>query len=226
MEPRVSKPEPQTVSPKALRPNPWNTNFVSPDNEAKLDASLKRFGGLFKPVLVRETDAGLEILGGEHRCEAAIRVGLKEIPIFNLGRLDDTKAKEISLADNARYGADDALGLSELLQSLGTADQLQEYLPYTETDVQALFSSADIALDDLDLPEKFDKGDDLDEPAVLKTPKTHTIMRFKVSLADAERLTQVLTQIGAQQGFTDSDQLTNAGDALTHIVFGSMAADE
>ncbi len=216
----MSKPKPQTIDPKALRPNPWNTNFVSPDNEAKLDASLKRFNGLFKPVLVRETPDGLQILGGEHRCEAAIRVGLKEIPIFNLGPINDQQAKEISLADNARYGADDALGLSALLQSLGSAETIQEYLPFTETDVQALFTSSDIALDDLELDEKFDKDAD-DEPVLPKAPKTHTIMRFKVALADAERVTEMITRIAAQQGFTDSDQLTNAGDALVHTLLGA-----
>jgi ParB family chromosome partitioning protein len=71
----------QAVVPvELLHPNPWNTNVVTPENEKRIEESIKRLG-LFKPVTVRElTDGRLEILGGQHRWEAARRLGYKEVP--------------------------------------------------------------------------------------------------------------------------------------------------
>ena len=214
-----------------LNPNPWNSNFCSPENEFKLDASIRRFG-VFKPVIIRQISDSInadkaailyEIIGGEHRWESAQRVGLTKIPVIDLGPISDNEAKEISLADNARYGADDALALSELLQSLGSSEDIQSFLPFSDVDVQALFSASDIALDDLVLDENFDgdKEEVREEPAALKTPKTHTVMRFKIANEDAEKITSLISTLQKRHGFTAADQLTNAGDALVHALFAS-----
>lgn len=217
----------QILSPfdRRLRPNPWNTNHVSPVNEAKLDEAIKRLG-IFKPIIVREfaESEDLEILGGEHRWQGAQRLKLKELPVMNLGIIDDKKAKEISLADNARFGTDDTLALSELMKDIGGETEWQKFLPYTDDDLKAIFSSADIALDELELDSSFDKNEEKDEapePAPPKAPKTHTIMRFKVSLADAERLTEMIAQTQRDHGLTAEDDATNAGDALVHLLLGS-----
>lgn len=206
------------LKPSQLRKNPWNTNKVTPENERKIRASLKR-NGVFKPIIVRETDEDVyEILGGQHRWEQAIELGLDKLPVFNLGRIDDKRAKEISLADNARYGTDDTIELAELLKTLDT-DELQVFLPYGESDINEIFSS-NIALEELELEEdietKLETPDDL-EP-VVKPAKTHTIMRFKVPIADAERITALIATTQKEYGFTEADELTNVGDALVHIL--------
>lgn len=203
------------VSPSDLQPNGWNTNVVSPDNELKLEASIKRFG-FTKPVVVRElADGTLQIIGGEHRAGAAKRMGLKAIPVVNLGRIDDNKAKEISLVDNGRYGADDTLQLAELLEGLGNADELASFMPYSETDLASIFSSVNIALDDLDL-------DDAEEAAPIlpkeKPIQTHVVMRFKVPVADQGWIVDLVEKTMKQQKFTEEDSLTNAGDALVHLL--------
>jgi ParB-like chromosome segregation protein Spo0J len=212
-----------TVHPDRLRPNTWNTNFVSPENEVKLSRSLEELGQ-FKPIIVRTLPDGLtdwEILGGEHRWSVAKEKGLKEVIIFDLGEVDDLKAKKISLADNPRYGSDDTLALAKLFKELGSADELQQILPYTDADMSAIFASTDIALDELDLPESFDaEKPELEEIKQKKEPKTHTIMRFKVPLSDAEKITEMVTKTQKRQSFTSSDELTNAGDALVHLLFG------
>jgi len=203
------------ADPRALRPNPWNTNVVSPDNEAKIEESIRRHG-FIKPVIVRRLmDDSMEILGGEHRSAAAVRLGITEIPVFDLGRIDDQKAKEIGLIDNARYGADDMLGLANLLEELGTPDDLASFLPYSDTDFASIFSSTTIALDDLDLPD-----DDHASPSVPKAPvvQTHQVMRFKIPAADCSDITAKIEKVMKRQGFTESDQLTNAGDALVWLI--------
>ncbi len=206
-----------SVPPEKLRPNPWNTNIVTPENEAKLDQAIKRFG-FFKPITVRESvDGEFEILGGEHRWEAALRAGLKEVPIFSVGVISDKQAKEIMLADNARYGADDTISLAELLSEIGEPEELQQYLPWNEADISAIFSSVDISLDELELEDEFD-GEGKKEELTPKAAKTHTILRFKVSIPDAEKITEMVTKAQKSLDFTKSDELTNAGDVLVHLL--------
>ncbi len=200
-----------------LKPNPWNTNIVTPENEEKIEASIKRFG-LFRPVVARElADGSLEILGGEHRWTVAKRLGYTTIPVVNLGPIDDKKAKEIGLVDNGRYGEDDALALSELLKELGTTDEVLAFLPYSGDELESLFSTSSIALDDLDIPE--DDGSVPDLPAA-KTVQTHQIMRFKVPVEDSDFVQRLIEQTMKSQGFTDDDSMSNAGHALVHLLKG------
>lgn len=207
----------QSVDIELLRPNGFNTNIVSPENERKLDEAIRRLG-MFKPIVVRETDAGYEILGGEHRWESAKRLGYTEVPVMNVGRIDDKIAKEICLADNSRYGADDTIALAELLNDLGSPQELQSFLPYSDTDLSEIFASTDIALDELDIDEEVAASDRNQEPASAKTPKTHTIMRFKVPLIDAERITDLIARTQKRHSYDSADELTNAGDALVHLL--------
>ncbi|SCW95584.1 ParB/RepB/Spo0J family partition protein [Ancylobacter rudongensis] len=215
------KPEFSSVSVGLLRPNPWNTNRVAADNEAKIRASIER-NGLFKPIVVRQVKdvAGYEIIGGEHRWEQAKELGMTEVPICNLGFISEKQAKEIGVIDNARYGADDTLSFAELLKELGDADELQEFLPYGETDLNAIFSASDIALDSLEIDESFEREAEAaeEEGPVTRPAKTHAVMRFKLSLGDAERVTALISRTQKEQGLTTADDLTNAGDALVHLL--------
>lgn len=230
------QPKLLSLSPSQLRANPWNTNVVSPENEAKLDESIRR-NGFFKPVIVREIDEMLltappqavyEVIGGEHRWQSGIRLGMAEIPVVNLGKISDDKAKEISIIDNARYGDDDMVSYAALLKDLGGVSELQDFLPYSDDDFAVIFSSSDIALDDLEIDESFEKEQESqpdNEPPAVRAPKTHTIMRFKVSNQDAARITGLVAKTQKAQGLTGSDELTNAGDALVHLLVGQFTAD-
>lgn len=207
------------VDPQTLKKNPWNSNHLSPEAEKKLDAAIERFGGFFKPIVVREADGGLEILGGAHRCDSAIRLGYDKVPVFNLGHIDDKTAKEIGLADNSRYGVDDATQLADILRDLDV-DDLTHFLPYQTADLKAIFASTSIALDDLDAPDFADDEDALPSSAA-RPPKTHTIMRFKIPIGDAERIEKLIETAKKHYGLTGSDDLTNAGDALVQLLLGA-----
>ena len=196
----------------ALVPNPWNTNVMTPENEARVIASIERLG-MFKPILVRENGEKLEILGGQHRWEALKKMGKTDAPVFNLGKISDKKAKEIGLADNARYGHDDTLALSELLKELGTAEELNIFLPYSDDELTAIFSASSIALDDLDLNGDGEAGLPPTRPA-----PTSQVMRFKVPVEDATWIALHIEQTIRKQNFTSDDAMTNAGNALVHIL--------
>jgi len=205
----------EMIDPGRLSPNPWNTNIVSPENMAKLDASIERLG-LFKPIVVRELkDGSLEILGGEHRWESAKRLGHQSVPIVNLGSVTDKRAKEIGLVDNGRYGADDTLQLAGLLDDLGLSpEELSSFMPYSESDFASIFSSVNIELDDLDL----DDGDSEPQLPATKPTQTHQIMRFKVPVEDAGAISELIEKTMKEQRFVDEDSLSNAGNALVFLI--------
>lgn len=205
------------VDVKTLTPNPWNTNVVTPENELKIEASIKRLG-FFRPVIVRELDDGtMQILGGEHRWGVAKKLGYKTVPVVNLGRIDDQKAKEIGLVDNGRYGEDDTLQLAELLKEMGDVNGLLEILPYTGDDLESIFASTSISLDDLDIE---DDSDRLPELSLPKTGQTHQIMRFKIPVEDVQFIQKRIEHVMKTQGFSNDDSMMNAGNALVVLLKG------
>lgn len=202
------------VDPNLLSKNPWNTNVVSPDNDEKLSSSIDRLG-FFKPIIVRETPAGrLEVLGGEHRWQHAIAKGLPTVPVTNLGPIDDKTAKEISLVDNGRYGQDDTLKLAALLDSIGDPQDLSTFMPYSSADLEMIFSSVTVSLDDLELDDDDDRA-----PAPTSTKKVQEFqfMKFKVPIDDAATVKAKIDDIIKTQKYDDHDSLANAGMALVDL---------
>lgn len=207
-----------------LQPNSFNSNRVSAENEKKIRASIER-NGIFKPIIVREVvrpsgDTSYEIIGGQHRWEQAKGLGYTTVPVANLGQISDVRAKEIGLLDNARYGVDDTLSLGAILKEIGDPEEIQSFLPYADTDLTAIWSAQSIDLDELNVSQdeiKIEPERQNEAPAP-KPTKTHTIMRFKIGLADAERITKLIASTQKAQGLTTEDELTNAGDALVHLL--------
>lgn len=217
----VKKLKIEELDPRELVANSYNVNVMSPDNEQKLAESLKRYseqfqGGFFKPLLVRELDDGSkEVIGGEHRWQAAISLGEQSVPVINLGKLDDKTAKEISLVDNGRYGNDDALRLTDLLGELGDADELLSFMPYDSADMEKLFASVQIDLDDLEM------GDDETKPPPTPPAKTRQefqMMHFKVPIDDVAKVQDAINRVMKTQKLDKGDSLLNAGVALVHLV--------
>jgi ParB family transcriptional regulator, chromosome partitioning protein len=196
-----------------LQPNPWNTNRITdPANAEKLRESLRRFGA-FKPIIVRTLNGGqLEILGGEHRWIAAQEIGLKEVPVVNLGLVDDKRAKEIGLVDNGRYGEDDALGLQGLLKDLG--EDVLKFMPYSDTELKSIMEASAVSLDDLDSVVRGDLPDLND----VKAAPTSQVLRFKVPVEDVQWMSKMIEDEMKRQGFKDEDSLTNAGHALISLL--------
>lgn len=207
------------VDPRDLQPNPWNPNEVDAINREKIRTSLQQ-EGFFKPVLVRTlTDGTLEIIGGAHRVTEAIALGITTVPATNLGEIDDARAKRITLLDNSRYGEDNHDKMATLLgDGIGSVDELLAILPIDEAELSGYFNhdlEAELANLDTDYDDFEDGEIDLNIPS--KPTKTHEILRFKVSVDDSEALKERIQAIQKEQGFTESDALTNAGDALVWL---------
>jgi ParB-like chromosome segregation protein Spo0J len=209
------------VDPRDLQANPWNPNEVDPINREKIRNSLQK-EGFFKPVLVRTLhDGTFEIIGGAHRVEEAIALGITKVPATNLGDIDEARAKRITLLDNGRYGEDNNEKMAQLLtEGIGSIEELLAILPIDESELTGYFDhDLEADLNDLgDLDDFETDDDDIDLGLKEKPTKTHEIMRFKVGVDDVEAIKDRFKEITQDQGFTESDSLTNAGDALVWLV--------
>lgn len=126
----MNETENQPANPGAVpRVEMWTLDRLHPyannprDNEAavpKVAESIATFG--FKVPIVARPNG--EILAGHTRFKAALRLGLKEVPVLVADDLDDMKAKAFRLADNkVAEAAEWDLGkLGEELAELQDAD--------------------------------------------------------------------------------------------------------
>lgn len=216
------------VHPKTLKQNPWNPNVVDPINQLKLEASIRK-DGIKRPVVVRELDSGeLEIIGGQHRTLAAIALNLDAVPVINRGKISDAQAKKETLIDNFRYGSDDVFKFSELLQDpdIGSAAELLATMPIDEEELAGYFAHVsaekiEVEIDSI-LGDDDDSGETIDLGAGAPT-RTHQIIRFRVSLEDAAKIGDMIKKIRAANGYTESDDMTNDGDALVHALLTNSA---
>ncbi len=206
------------IDPRELSFSPWNINSVSPENMKKLKESIRR-NGIFRPVVVRENESGkLEVIAGEHTTRVAIELGHETIDVYNLGPIDERKAKEISVIDNQHYGLEDTFGLAQLLREIDTSPG--EFLPFSDDDLTKIFEQTKIDFDSLDLPEEESSAAEtvLPEESLASMPITHSIMRFKVPVADVETVQRAIESVMKRQGFKSGDSLQDAGDALVWII--------
>lgn len=205
------------VDPKSLSFSPWNVNSVSPENQKKLEESIKR-NGIFRPVVVRElADGVLEVIAGEHTTRAAIELAFPVMDVYNLGPISDVRAKEISVIDNQHYGHEDTFGLAALLKEFD--GNVEDFLPMSDADLKAIFKSTSIDFDSLELPDTLDSPETVANPDddLAGAPITHSFLKFKVPLGDAEFVQRCIEAVIKRQKISGSDSLANAGDALVYL---------
>ena len=218
----------QYIDPRELLANPWNSNHVDLEAEKQLEKSLRRLK-MIDPIKVRELDDGsFEILSGQHRTEACIRLNYSEVPIINLGSVPEAKAREISLVSNGRYGRDDPIELMEVIEFIQAEGnvELSSFLPYDEVAVDAAFASRGIDISDVmpDTTDDFEDdtslpGDELMPPP----PKARQVMRFSVDLDDAAQIEKLIERTVKKQKFDESHSMVNAGLALAFLLLGDAS---
>ena len=116
---------------------------------ATLGESIRKHG-ILEPIIVRPRDDRFEIVAGERRFQAAIQLGLEEVPV-TIRDLDDRTAMEIALSENLEREdlspIEVALSFSDYLTKFGTTqDELAQRLGKDRSTVANLIRL-------LDLPE-------------------------------------------------------------------------
>lgn len=207
----------QNIDPKLLEANSWNPNYMSKEDEVKLTNSVNKFGtGVI--VARKLLNGSLEIVGGHHRVQIAVKLGIKKVPVSIYDNMSDDDAKLLGQVLNTRYGKDDSDKLSELLNSLSDKSILAEITPLSEDDIETLsFAMSSVDLDSLSVNVD-DFSSDTPEPKKEKAPVTHVIMRFKIPIDTAPEIRSILDNLISEQGYDDKDSMIKDGDALVHAL--------
>src|SRR5258708_1144781 len=100
-----------------LDPNPNQPRQVMGDL-SELMASIAE-KGIIEPIIVRQRGGRFQIIAGERRYQAAVQVGLREVPIV-IREVDHDEIIEIALIENIQPKALTAFDESEALHSLAT----------------------------------------------------------------------------------------------------------
>jgi ParB family chromosome partitioning protein len=100
-----------------IDPNPNQPRQVMGDL-SELMASIAE-KGIIEPVIVRQRNRRFQIVAGERRYQAAVQVGLREVPIV-IREVDDDEIIEIALIENIQRKDLTPFEESEALQSLAT----------------------------------------------------------------------------------------------------------
>ena len=100
-----------------LDPNPNQPRQVMGDL-SELMASIAE-KGIIEPIIVRQRARRFQIVAGERRYQAAVQVGLREIPIV-IREVDDNEVIEIALVENIQRKDLTAFEEAEALHSLAT----------------------------------------------------------------------------------------------------------
>lgn len=136
----------EAVSVNSIRPNTYNPNRMNAITFEKEKRSIQEHG-FIDPITVRQVgdEDELEIIDGEHRWRAAKELGIETIPVANLGRIDDQKARKLTILYNELKGAPEPVLLAQVLKDLTefeTPEALAEVLPMTMAEIDTLVKSA------------------------------------------------------------------------------------
>jgi hypothetical protein len=185
MEPSMAAPQVRLVSVRALRRNRRNARTHSKKQIGQIADSIRQFGWTC-PIIADED--GL-ILAGHGRYDAALQLGLREVPAIFLTGLTDAQKRAYALADNkisANAGWDRAVLAAELAE-------LAALLPECNLDIEITgFAPAEV---DTLLGELVDgESNPADEipdlrgqPAVARPGDLFVMGRHRLLVGDARR---------------------------------------
>ena len=109
------RPIGRIVPIEEVDPNPDQPRQVMGDL-SELMASVEE-KGIIEPLIVRTRNSRYQIIAGERRYQAAVRVGLKEVPVV-VREIDDPEVMELALVENIQRKDLTAFEEAEALDSL------------------------------------------------------------------------------------------------------------
>ena len=189
---RISEVEPNRKQPRK--------NFDDEKLE-ELAESIKTFG-LLQPILVQKRDGYYEIIAGERRWRAALKAGLKEVPVI-IRDYTEKEILELSLIENIQREnlnpIEEAQAYKRLMDEfgLGQADSLR--LLKLEENVQKMLIDGQIsmgharALLPLEIPEE-------------QLAVAQKIAEKELSVRETEKLVKELLKTGAGTKVTKPEE--------------------
>ena len=176
--------------------NPWNVNRMSARMRQKLMKYIQR-EGLVEPLVVRPhpvDESEYELLGGEHRWRiCSEELGYETVPCVVV-KLDDRRAKILSINLNEMTGESAPSLLSKLLNSL------QAEMPLADMEAVLPFDSREIqdVLSLMQLPEGL--GDELDDEAAEMEKESPVVVTVVLDKQQAEVFDRAMEQAAEEIG--------------------------
>ena len=211
----------QLVPIDKLIPYINNARTHSPDQIAKLRASLREFG-FINPVII---DKDYTIIAGHGRCAAAKEEGLTEVPCVLADHLTEAQKKAYIIADNRM--AMDAGWDEDLLRVEIEALEAENFDPlltgFDEDELSKLFDDGNDTEDD-----DFDVEAELEQPAFTKPGDVWTLGRHRLVCGDStnpETFTILMEGKKANLVITDPPYNVNYEGSAGKIKNDNMAND-
>lgn len=160
----------------------WNYKTDDDAMIEKLINNMKR-NGQVENLLVRELDDGkYEVVNGNHRMAALVRIGCQAAVCYDLGKISIEEAYRVSVETNETKFATDQVKLSDLLKAMAerySIDDLLATMPYGHEELNNLLKLSDFNWDDYAKePEP--------QPADAKDPNEEPIY-FKLTISERQR---------------------------------------
>lgn len=109
----------------SIQPNPYQPRTQFPEEEMRELADSIREQGVIQPLLVRNTEAGYELVAGERRLRAARMAGLEFVPVV-VKDVSEKELLEISIVENIQRADLNPIEESESYHRLMTEFKLTQ----------------------------------------------------------------------------------------------------
>jgi hypothetical protein len=160
----------------------WNYKGSDKKTMKKLIANMK-INGQIQLLIVRELGKSkYEIINGNHRFEALLDLGFKSAVCLNLGMVSLAHAKRIAFETNETEFEADNVKLSDMVKELSktfTMEDLEETLPFSKKEMQAMFDVTSFGTSEEDVGE---------EPEIDMTPSDEDFDFDSATSSPSERL--------------------------------------
>jgi ParB family chromosome partitioning protein len=133
----------------AVEPNPDQPRQVMGDLSELMSSISEK--GIIEPLVVRQRGSRYQIVAGERRYQAAVRVGLRELPVV-IRDVDDTEIIEVALVENIQRKDlgpfEEAEAMSSLAERCGyTHEDLAKRLGKSRTTITESLALAEMPVE-------------------------------------------------------------------------------
>ncbi|MDB5713595.1 MAG: methylase [Sphingomonadales bacterium] len=198
----ISNLELEYVDPAALVPDPRNARLHPKAQSARLIAAIQNFG-FTNPILIDETNS---VIAGHARRDAAVEIGLSQVPCIRLAHLTKSQKQALAIADNrlAELATWDAELLGQHLSELCDIEFDVELTGFDTAEIDVMFAASETpATDD---PEDEVPPIDPKVPAVTHLGDRWQLDRHTLLCANAIEAASYLALLGEERAeliFTD-----------------------
>jgi len=124
-----------------LRKAKWNYKTEDKRLLRSLVENIRR-NGQIENLIVRDVGKDeYEVVNGNHRLDALLEIGEKEVTCFNLGTISESEAKRVAVETNETKFEADPVMLATLMAELAGeygSDDLAKTMPYSPADISRL----------------------------------------------------------------------------------------